>query len=243
MPRNKLSALERLQSLDAELEELTKTASRFPAQRAQLEADAATARDAADQERGRLADNERAQRSVAGQLEAEEDKVRKWEGRLPSLKHPREFAALQREVETAKRMNLEAEELRQRLEAEGVEIKASLRVKEAELARRQAALAAVAANTKAQEAELAEKIAGLTTSRDEVKAAVDPALLKSYDTISRRRPGSALVPAAGGCCSGCHRKLPPQTMNRLYAAGTVEICPSCLRLVYVPLAPESARTS
>ncbi len=238
--RNRLAALERLQAVDSELDGLAARAARFPAQRAALQAEVTKAQEEADQERGRLADNERARRTLSTQLEADRDKVKKWETRLPNLKHPREFAALQREVEGQKRTNLQSEEELKRLSQEAGEIKAALAAKEAEAAARQAALADETHGTASQEQELEEGIARLTRSREEAKTQVDPQLLKTYERIRQRKPGPALIPASGGSCSACHRRLPPQTMNRLYVAGAIEPCPSCQRLVYVPPEPEGA---
>lgn len=236
MSRDKLAAIERLQKIDLDIEELTKTTERFPARRAELEAEAGKARSGADVERGRLADNERARRGIQNVLDQEQDKVKKWEQRLPQLKHPREFAALQREVENAKKANIQAEEDLKRLEGEGVEVKAALRAKEAELAAKESVFARENKTMQSQESELREKIGKLAATVEELKAACDPVLLRAYHDIRRRRPGKALVPVLGGSCSACNRRQPPQLMNKLHA-GSIEPCPSCSRLIYLPPTP------
>lgn len=234
MSHEKLASLERLQDIDLEIEALTQEADLVPARLAELEAAAAQARQSADAQRGRLADNERARFHQENVLAEDKEKVKKWEQRLPQLKTPREFAALQREVENAKKANLAAEEELGRLRGEAEGIKATLREKEAEQAAREAALTRTMKDLSGGERELREKIETLAKRRAGAKAEVDVKLVASYETIRRRRPGKALVAVLNGSCSACHRKLSPQAANRLLVAGTLDTCPSCQRLVFTP---------
>jgi len=239
LSRDKVTALERVQDIDLQIDEVRKNAGELPARVAELTALANRGRAAADLERGRLADNERARRQQETLLAAEKDKVRKWEARLPSLKHPREFAALQREVEGAKRQNLAIDEELGRLREEAEPIKTKLRELEAEAARREGELAAATAESKAVEAEFREKLQALESDRAKAVAKVgDERLSKQYQTLRGRRPGKVVVSLAleTQSCSGCHRRIAPQMVNRLLA-GAVESCPSCSRLLFASDSP------
>jgi predicted nucleic acid-binding Zn-ribbon protein len=229
----KLEAIERLQNLDLEIDANAQALAGLPGRRAELEADVVKARNAADQERGRLADQERARRTVAQGLEQRREDLKKWEARLSLLKHEREFAARQREIEHAKKENLLAEEELKKLDAAAAEIKARLRTFEAELAAREAALASGAATLDADKAALEGKAAAYAAQREELRARADEALVKSYEAVRRKVKGKALVPLAMGNCAGCRRKLPAQLVNLLHA-GAVLPCPGCARLVFIP---------
>ncbi len=229
----KLEAIERLQDLDLEIDANTQALAALPARRAELEAEVVKARAAADQERGRLADQERGRRAVAQELDQRREDLKKWESRLSQLKHEREFAARQREIEHAKKKNLLDEEELKKLDAATAEIKARLRGFETELAAREAALESGTAALDAENATLDGKGGGYAAQREELRARADEALVKSYEAVRRRVKGKAIVPIALGNCSGCRRKLPPQTVNLLHA-GAIQPCPGCARLLFIP---------
>lgn len=233
MSREKLAGIERLQNLDLEIDEVARELAELPQRRASGVGEVDKARLSADQERGRLADNERARRTVSQGLEQRREDLKKWESRLSQLKHQREFAARQREIENARKENLLAEEDLKRIDAEGAEIKARLRAREAELAAKEASLAADLATIDARAAELQGKAGAHQGQRDELKAKVDAELLKAYEAARKRVKGKGVVPLSGSVCSACRRKLPPQLVNLLHA-GAIQPCPGCARLVYLP---------
>ena len=229
----KLEAIERLQNLDLDIDANTQALAALPARRTELEADVVKARTAADQERGRLADQERARRTVSQGLEQRREDLKKWEARLSQLKHEREFAARQREIEHAKKENLLAEEELKKLDGAAAEIKARLRTFEADLAAREATLASGIAAIDAEKAAFEAKASAYATQREELRSRADEALVKTYEAVRRRVKGKALVPTSLGNCAGCRRKLPPQTVNLLHA-GAIQPCPGCARLLYMP---------
>ncbi len=103
--REKLKALEELQQLDLELNEVRSRLEALPARRAEIDAQRLAVRRAYDDERSRLEGVERERRGVEQLLQLERDKVKKWEGRLGEIKTPREYAALSREIDIAKKAN------------------------------------------------------------------------------------------------------------------------------------------
>ena len=44
----------------------------------------------------------------------------------------------------------------------------------------------------------------------------------------------------GGTCRGCNRQIPPQMAIILVRANTIENCPNCNRIIYVPEAVSPA---
>jgi predicted nucleic acid-binding Zn-ribbon protein len=69
--------------------------------------------------------------------------------------------------------------------------------------------------------------------RDEVASGLDARLRSRYETVFKRRQGVAVVTIIKGTCSGCYMHVPPQTINEILKSGTVHVCPSCQRILYV----------
>src|SRR3954468_21957201 len=123
LSREKLKALEELQQVDLRIRDLSAEAETHPARLRQIETERNQAKAQLDATRGRLADNERARRQNEQLLQLEKEKVRKWESRLNELKTPREYAALARELDIAKKTNQTADEEIKRLAGEYEELK------------------------------------------------------------------------------------------------------------------------
>ena len=103
--REKLKALEELQQVDLDSNEVRAELETIPAKRAEIDQRVAEARRAYDEEKARVEGNERERRQLESLLAMERDKVKKWEGRLGEIRTPREYAALSREIDIAKKTN------------------------------------------------------------------------------------------------------------------------------------------
>jgi predicted nucleic acid-binding Zn-ribbon protein len=91
-----------------------------------------------------------------------------------------------------------------------------------------------------REAEFVERTASLDARRAELATRVEPALLQRYENIRKRRGGIAVTQVTGGTCRGCNRQIPPQMAIVLVRANTIENCPNCNRIIYVPEAVSPA---
>ena len=78
--------------------------------------------------------------------------------------------------------------------------------------------------------EVAQQIAAITTGRDEVRAKIDKAWLKTYDALIVR--GVAVAPVIAGICQGCRVRILPQQNNKLARLETIEACERCGRIIY-----------
>jgi hypothetical protein len=230
--REKLKALEELQQIDVDAHALRGDLQAIPLERARVEDAVKASRKAYDEERARLDGNERERRQIETLLGMERDKVKKWEGRLGEIKTPREYAALSREIDIAKKTNEGQHEQLKELGAQAGDIKKSLEQKGDELAERASAAEAEleALDKRRQEGE--EKLRALDARRAEAAKVVDPGLLAKYENIKRRRAGIAVAPVVGSTCKGCHRNIPPQLAITLQRANSIETCPSCHRIIY-----------
>ncbi len=104
--RDKLLALAALQKVDIDIAALKKNAEAYPREMAELEKQLAAAKAAVDAERAKLEQLESQRRSLEQTLVEEKDKVRKWETRLSEQRSTREYSALAREIDIAKKGQL-----------------------------------------------------------------------------------------------------------------------------------------
>lgn len=230
--REKLKALEELQQVDLEAHEVKGQLDAIPGRRAEVEAQVKEARRSYDEERARMDANEKERRQLESLLGMERDKVKKWEGRLGDIKTPREYAALSREIDIAKKTNDGAHEQIKALLAAAAEIQKALDAREEVLGEREEAVQGELKALDARRAEGEEKLRALDARRAEAAKLVDPGLLAKYENIKRRRAGIAVAPVVGNACKGCHRNIPPQLAITLQRANSIETCPNCHRIIY-----------
>jgi hypothetical protein len=235
--QERLKALAELQKVDLEVAALRKSSEVHPRAMAELERELAQARSEVEAERAKLLDVERQRRTLEQNISEEKEKVRKWEGRLAEQRSTREYAALAREIDIAKKANLTmAEEL-----SELGKVQAQLR----ELAKsKEQQYAARLAETSGKLTELRAKMAGFETQLKELEAkraeaarSVPPPLLTRYEAVRKRR-SPALVTVVAGTCQGCNMSLPPQLYNTLKTTLETDVCPSCHRIICAPEALE-----
>jgi predicted nucleic acid-binding Zn-ribbon protein len=240
LSREKLKALEALQEVDLKIRELTAEAEKHPARLRQIEAERNQARGLLDVTRGRLADNERARRQNEQLLQLERDKVRKWESRLNELKTPREYAALARELDIAKKTNVTADEEIKRLAGEYAEVKKQVEGAEQALGEKEAVVSREGDEIKNALDGLQERMAQLEAERKRLVEQCDRSLVSKYERIRKQRGGLAVVPVVGGTCKGCQRNVPPQMANQLLTGSDILTCPNCHRFIYAADEPQIA---
>jgi len=243
--REKLKALEELQQIDLEMNEVKAELEAIGPRRAEVEGRVKEARRTYDDEQGRLDGNERERRQLETLLGMERDKVKKWEGRLGEIRTPREYAALSREIDIARKSNDSQSEQLRALTAQAAEIQKALEERAEWLAEQEEATQGELKELDGRQAEVEKRLQQLEARRGEAARAVDPSLLGRYENIKKRRAGVALAPVVGMTCKGCHRNVPPQLAITLQRADSIETCPNCHRIIYAaealnPPAPSPA---
>ena len=239
MSREKLKALEELQKVDLKIRDLAAESERHPARLKQIESDKAQAQKALDGIRGRLADNERARRQNEQLLQLEKEKVRKWESRLNELKTPREYAALARELDIAKKTNQTAAEEIQKLTGEYTELKKQSDAAEMALLEKDQVVQKEGAEIQTVLAGVQAKMGELEKERARLVELCDKSLVSKYERIRKQRGGVAVAPVVGGTCKGCQRNIPPQMANNLITASEIMTCPNCHRFIYAAEEPQA----
>lgn len=236
--REKLKALAELQKVDLEVASLRKAADVHPRQLAELERELGAARSAIEAERNRVADIERQKTTLEQNIADEKDKVKKWEARLAEQRSTREYSALAREIDIAKKANQTmADELVELSKTLGA-AREAVKGKETEFSSRQQQLSARMAELREKQSQSEGQVKALEGKRSQVAAGVDATLLRRYETI-RKKKLPAMVGVVAGTCQGCNMNVPPQLYNNLRVSLGTDICPSCNRIIYAVEALET----
>lgn len=164
-------------------------------------------------------------------VEADRDKIRKWEARLGDIRNQREYQALQRETEGARRANRDAETKLTELWAQKEKFEAELLELDEKTDEGTVAQAGERKRVKKAAHEVQERIDVLKMRRDRLVPKVKATIFSRYDAIRGRRQGIGLALVMRGSCTGCNMRLPPQLYNILQRGDTIEQCPSCTRLM------------
>ncbi|MBZ4331283.1 C4-type zinc ribbon domain-containing protein [Corallococcus interemptor] len=229
--REKLKALAELQKVDLEVASLRKAADVHPRQISELERELGVARNGIEAERTRVADLEKQKALLEQNITDEKDKVKKWEARLSDQRSTREYSALAREIDIAKKGILtQSEALTEKVKELG-QAREAIKGKEADYATKQQGLSGRMTELRGKLGESESQVKELEGRRAEVAANVDATLLRRYEVI-RKKKLPAMVGVVAGTCQGCNMNLPPQMYNMLRTSLGTDVCPSCNRIIF-----------
>lgn len=237
--RDKLLALAALQKVDLDIAALKKNAESYPREIGDLEKQLQAAKASVDAERARLDELEKHRSTLEQTIVEDKDKVRKWEARLTEQRSTREYSALAREIDIAKKgqqtMSEEVVELGKQATIQRETVKA----KDADFQAKTKDLVERIATLKARLAEVEAQVKAIDEKREAAAKEVEAALLRRYDTIRKKRMPAMVAVTPPGTCTGCRMNIRPQHYNTLVASRAIDVCPSCQRMIYAAEALEA----
>ncbi len=225
-------ALTELQKVDLEIAALRKSADTFPKEFAELEKRLGAQQSAMAAEHSKLEDLERQRKTLDLTIIEERDKVKKWESRLAEQRSTREYSALAREIDIAKKGQQTMVEETQALEKQATLQRELLKQKDAEFATVAASLGERMALTKSKLAEVEKAVAQIDGRRSTAAKSVDGDLLRKYEVVRKKRSPAFVSVKGQGTCSGCRMNVPPRLFHQLLQTKGIDVCPSCQRLIY-----------
>ncbi|MEO6323856.1 MAG: C4-type zinc ribbon domain-containing protein [Thermoanaerobaculia bacterium] len=185
----------------------------------------------------RLAIAEKRKRDLDDEIADLNEKLKKYQAQLVSVKTNREYGALLNEIDGVKR------EVRTR-EDEILALEETLNSTRTEAAERDSAFPAEEegyqtqmTDWRAEQAVLTEEINRAETEAAALRDNLDRRLLGTFDRISKSRAGVALarvnmVGLQTAACSACNVRLRPQLLSDLRLSKETIICESCKRILY-----------
>lgn len=230
--RDQLFLLYELQEIDSKTHACEERLKEIPAKAHELKAELEQVEQQLRELRAHDDDGARDQRKLEGDLAAEREKLKKWESRLNEIRNSREFAALSREIEALKRQNRDVEERLLGLMQEAEQRRAEIEQVSAQVRELQAAYAAEDAKASEAASTVERERSEHERTRGAIATKVKKNLLRQYEYIRAKKAGLALALVRDGSCEGCHMQLPPQLYNELQRGDSIEVCPTCQRILF-----------
>jgi uncharacterized protein len=232
-----LDRLFMLQEVLIEVHQKTERRSRTPEHLAHIEAAYRDARRQREETEKALARAGERRTVLEDEIADLNEKLKKYQGQLQTVKTNREYGALLNEIDVVKR------DIRTR-EDEILALEEAATAASAELERRNEAFPAEEAGYeeqmkewRAEQALLSDEIARAEAKAKALREELDHRLLATFDRLSRVRAGIAvakvdMVGPQTAACSVCHVRLRPQLLSDLRLARETVTCESCKRILY-----------
>jgi predicted nucleic acid-binding Zn-ribbon protein len=226
-----LRFLRELQDVDLELIAIEADKQRYPVEINNLDEELASAKDVFKKRAEKIELLEKERRQKEGDLELEQERMKRAQSKLYEVKTNKEYQALLAEIEALKEINSQRE-------IEILEIMDEIDELKREYARTEKELLETEQKIGGEKKRLEEnlgRVDGVLASKKRkrtlVAKKISPELMALYKTL-RERKRKAVVPARYGACQGCNMKIPPQMFNEVQKSQDIIVCPSCNRILF-----------
>jgi len=166
-------------------------------------------------------------------LALEQENVAKAEARLPEIKTQKEYLAVLKEADTAKK---QCKDLQEKIDASQEvlqELQDNRDEKQQQLEELQQNNDSRSNEIEAELVKIDKSLSSEDNKRERLAKKVPEQLRKTYDILLQRRNGVAIVEARRYTCLGCNMHLPPQFFNNMLKHQGLDNCPHCNRLLYI----------
>jgi uncharacterized protein len=240
LPMNSdLEKLRELQQLDLAITALKNEVTAVPKRVQQIEAKLSSAKKRVEDAKNAVKTNELARRNHEHEIQAENNKIIKFREQSSSVKTNDQYKALLSEIDHAEKSIRTHEDkildAMVELDVLNAEVKAAELALKAETAINEGERSQAQAEGQQKSQELAKRQA----HRTELRAAIDEAVLTTYDRVAKGR-GTGLAEARGQRCMGCQVMLRPQVWQDIVNGVGTDQCSSCSRIMYYDPANEAA---
>ncbi len=170
---------------------------------------------------------------IEEEVKVEKTNLKKWEARFNESRNSREGIALMHEIEVLKKAIDEMEEEVLKIMEEIDSFKKLIEEEDKELKIVKEKLSREEEEINNRAKDINAQINTLTEDRKKELNGIKPEILQEYDRIKEKNNGLPIVTIVDGSCAGCHMGIPPQLFTKVYAAISIETCPSCQRFIYI----------
>jgi predicted nucleic acid-binding Zn-ribbon protein len=220
-----------LQDVDLQLKAIEADKERYPIEMKNLDEKLASEKEMFKKRKERIELLEKERRQKEGDLDLEQERIRRAQSKLYDVKTNKEYQALLMEIETLKEINSQRE-------IEILEIMDEIDGLKREYGRMEKEMLEVEGRTAEEKKRLEESLGKADSAlsnkkrkRTMIMKKISPELMSLYQTLKEKRR-TAVVPARFGACQGCNVKIPPQMFNEVQRSDAIIVCPSCNRILY-----------
>ena len=227
-----LQLLMRLQDIDIQVDQHETVLDQLPKELQEMARNLVTLRHEISETQDALEITEKELQKKESELAVEQEKIKRSERRLLSIKNLKEHEALSREIRLGKKVSGEIEENMLELMNRVEQSKKNLEKKQAEYEDCEKALVEKKSRSEKTLSEAAKALESLKVEQQGLAENVNKEYYKRYSTVRRSR-GNAIVEMVNGSCDGCHISVPPQLGIKVLRQQEFVFCPSCHRILYV----------
>ena len=227
----RIESLQKLQTVDLIIRELTEGLRRYPDEINNLKKDLLEKEESINLKETNLSELNTQRDNLESSLRSNQESIKKSEERLFSIKTHREYEALQKEITDTRKENLEIEDRTISVMAEIEETETALGEEKENYAtlKEQYAQQIEEKEKKIEELEISRKPA--EKEKSEILSTVDPKILPLYERIFKKN-GRALALAENEKCTSCNINIPPQLYNEILKQVELVQCPNCKKILY-----------
>ena len=230
--RDQLEKLIILQTIDLRVLQMEREKSQIPQSIASLEEELKKEEEKFLLEKDGLERLQKDRRKKEKDLEEEVDKVKKAEARVLEIKTNREYQAVLKEIENAKRLNRQREEeildILEKLE----ETQKRITRAEKDLGEKRKEVEVQVTALRQKESSFEQEMAGKVQQKEQKEKEITPELLGRYRILAEKRQAIAVARVIQGVCQACHMNLRPQLYIELQKQESLILCPNCNRILF-----------
>ncbi|MBI4495584.1 MAG: hypothetical protein HY697_01485 [Deltaproteobacteria bacterium] len=230
--RELLERLLALQTVDLKIQEMGRGKAEIPQRIASLEEELRREEEKMAAERADLERLQKERRQKEKELEEETDRVKKAESRVFEIKTNKEYQAVLKEIEGAKKLNRQREEEILAILEKVEEKQLYLKETEQQLALHRQEFQGRISELTRHAAAYDEEMASGEREREERQRKIPPELLSRYRRLQEKRHGIAVARVVNGVCQACHMNLRPQLYIELQKQEVLIECPNCNRILF-----------
>jgi predicted nucleic acid-binding Zn-ribbon protein len=230
--RDQLELLWELQKIDLLLKTIKEERDRYPKEMKKLDENQVIEKERIQKEREKIESLEKERRRKEGNLNLEQEKIKRAEGRMFEVKTNKEYQALLSEIEAIKEANSREEE-------EILQVMDEIDELKKDLSRREKEMAITMEKIEAEKRKIQEGMAQgdavwkkQLERREVLSKQIESKLFKLYNTLKEKRRGIGVVSVKQETCQGCFVNVPPQMFIEVQKNNSLIRCPNCNRILY-----------
>ncbi len=230
--KEQIQLLEQLQEIDNQIDRYQSDLDRLPTEVQELAKNLVVIRREMSEAREKTPEIEKELRRKESDLATEQEKIKRSERRLLTIKNQKEYNALSREVKLGKKVASEIEETILNFMVEIETLKKTIDKKEKDYESCETAFLKKKNESESAGAQAKDALISLGQERDKIIGELERDLLKKYETVRQAR-GNGIAEVKNGSCTGCYMAIPPQLSIRVLKQEEMITCPNCQRILYV----------
>jgi hypothetical protein len=160
-----------------------------------------------------------------------EDDAKRSRGRMGQITSQRELTAVNKELDTQRRLNQVRGEELAKLKGELADVQADHGQKQAERTSLAQQMTEVEAKLRGDIDTRRVTAIEMQGKRTTMRTSMSREYLSKYDRVAKARNGLAVADVPGGNCAACNLAVPPHQLQKVIRGETLETCQSCQRLL------------